>query len=82
VAAGADPVRAITDAIAEHRPGEHDPDSDILLQIGLDSLDYASVVVTVEDQLGVSLREEEIDWSRVNTIRDLAAVFERHSDPA
>ncbi len=69
-------------ALSEHRPGEHDPDSDILKDVGLDSLDYASVVVTVEDQLGVALREEEIDWSRVNTIRDLAGVFERHADPA
>lgn len=72
----------ITEAIAEHVPGDHDPDSDILQDIGLDSLDYASVVVTVEDRLGASLREDEIDWSRVKTIRDLAGVFERHADPA
>jgi len=77
-----EPLRVITEAIAEHRPGDHDPDSDILKDIGLDSLDYASVVVSVEDRLGVSLREDEIDWSRVNTIRDLAGVFERHADPA
>jgi acyl carrier protein len=77
-----DAIAAIADAIAEHRPGDHDPDSDILQDIGLDSLDYASVVVTVEDQLGVKLREEEIDWSRVKTIRDLAGVFERNADPA
>jgi acyl carrier protein len=77
-----DALEAITAAIGEHRPGAHDPDSDILKDIGLDSLDYASVVVTVEDQLGVKLREEEIDWSRVATIRDLAGVFERNSDPA
>jgi acyl carrier protein len=77
-----DAIAAIADAIAEHRPGAHDPDSDILQDIGLDSLDYASVVVTVEDQLGVKLREEEIDWSRVKTIRDLAGVFERNADPA
>jgi acyl carrier protein len=80
--ADVDPLRVISDAIAEHQPGEHHPDSDILQEIGLDSLDYASVVVTVEDQLGVALREEEIDWSRVTTIRELAGVFERHADPA
>jgi acyl carrier protein len=82
MAADVDALRAISDAIAEHRPGEHGPDSDILQEIGLDSLDYASVVVTVEDQLGVALREAEIDWSRIKTIRELAGVFERHSDPA
>jgi acyl carrier protein len=77
-----DAIEAITGAIAEHKPGDHAPDSDILQEIGLDSLDYASVVVTVEDQLGVALREEEINWADVKTIRDLAGVFERHSDPA
>jgi acyl carrier protein len=77
-----DALEAILGALGDHRPGEHDPDSDILQDVGLDSLDYASVVVTVEDQLGVALREEEIDWSRVRTIRDLAGVFERHADPA
>jgi acyl carrier protein len=77
-----DPLAAIVAAIGEHTTGEPDPDSDILQDVGLDSLDYASVVVTVEDELGVALREEEIDWSRVKTIRDLAGVFERHADPA
>ena len=77
-----DAIAAISEAIAEHRPGAHDPDSDILKDVGLDSLDYASVVVTVEDRLGVKLREEEIDWSRVGTIRELAAVFDEHADPA
>ncbi len=77
-----DAIEAITAAIAEHRSGPHDPDSEILADIGLDSLDYASVVVTVEDRLGVSLREQEIDWSQVRTIRDLASVFERHADAA
>jgi acyl carrier protein len=77
-----DAIAAITAAIAEHQPGEHDPDSDILQDVGLDSLDYASVVVTVEERLGLKLREEEIDWSRVKTIRDLAGVFEQHADAA
>ena len=77
-----DALEAITAAIGEHRPGEHEPESDILKDVGLDSLDYASVVVTVEDRLGVKLREQEIDWSRLATIRQLAEVFERNSDPA
>lgn len=71
-------LSAILSAVQELAPGEHGPDTALLDDVGLDSLDYATVVVRTEDELGVKLREEDIDWPSVRTIGQLADVFERH----
>jgi acyl carrier protein len=72
---------AILAAVQEISPGDHGPDTALLDEVGLDSLDYATVVVRTEDELGVKLREEDIDWPVVRTIGELAAVFEKHGFP-
>lgn len=75
-------LSVILDAVQELVPGDHGPDTLLLEGLGLDSLDYATVVVRTEDELGVKLREEDIDWPVVRTVGELATVFERHGIPA
>lgn len=72
---------AILAAVQELVPGDYGPDTALLDDVGLDSLDYATVVVRVEDELGVKLREEDIDWAAARTMGELAAVFEQHGVP-
>ena len=74
-------LSAILAAVQELAPGNHGPDTALLDEVGLDSLDYATVVVRTEDELGVKLREEDIDWPAVRTIGELAAIFEQHGVP-
>ena len=72
-------LSTILAAVKELAPGDHTADTAILDDAGLDSLDYATVVVRTEDELGVKLREEDIDWPSVRTIGELADAFERHA---
>ncbi len=74
-------LSTILAAVQELAPGDHGPDTSLLDEVGLDSLDYATVVVRTEDELGVKLREEDIDWPTVRTIGELAAIFDRHGVP-
>jgi acyl carrier protein len=49
-------------------------DSDTLLgTLGLDSLDYASVVLAVEERLNIKIAEEGVDWPALDTVAALAA---------
>lgn len=53
------------------------PDAHILEDLGLDSLDYASVLLECEKWLGIKVREDGVDWGRISTVADLAAFLER-----
>jgi acyl carrier protein len=50
-------------------------DDELIAGLGIDSLDYATVLVTCESELGVSVMEDDIDWRAVRTIKDLAEVL-------
>ena len=53
-------------------------DAELIRGLGLDSLDYAAVVVGVEAQIGGELDEGAVNWPAVKTVRDLAQALERH----
>lgn len=53
-----------------------DPDAHILGDLGLDSLDYASMLLECEKWLGIKVREEGVDWGRLSTVADLTAFLE------
>ena len=50
-------------------------DEEIIAGLGLDSLDYAMVLVECERALDVSVLEDDIDWRTVRTVDDLAGVL-------
>jgi len=45
---------------------------------GLDSLDYAVVMLQVELWTGTKIIEDRVQWSKVKTIEQLADLFKRH----
>ena len=49
--------------------------SRIMDDLGFDSLDYATLMLSCESWSGVRLSERQIDWSQIQTIDALAALF-------
>ncbi len=48
-------------------------DSDMLITgLGLDSLDYASVLLGMEQWLGIHIREEGVNWREIQSVSQLA----------
>lgn len=71
-------TKAIEDiSLGVVRASDIGPDARILSDLGLDSLDYASVLLECEKWLNIRVREEGVDWSRLSTVADLAAFLER-----
>lgn len=44
----------------------------LMEDLGLDSLDYATLMLGCEEWLGVKVDEASIDWRKVQTVRELA----------
>lgn len=49
-----------------------DPDSRIIEDLGLDSLDFASVLLACEQFLGIKVQEQSVDWRTIQTVRELS----------
>lgn len=49
----------------------------ILEDLGLDSLDYVKLLLTVEKTLKTKVLEEGVDWSKVVTVSQLAELFQK-----
>jgi len=47
----------------------------LLDDLGLDSLDYATVLLSCEQWLGIAIDEDGIDWRTVATVEELADFF-------
>lgn len=55
-------------------------DQALMAELGLDSLDYAQVMLACESWLQVKVREKDVDWRKVVSVRDLAVLlFETQS---
>lgn len=48
------------------------PDNRIIDDLGLDSLDFASVLLACEQWLGIKVQEREVDWRTIQTVKELA----------
>ena len=74
------PVKSIEQVVLEivgRLKGSHlTLNSRLFTEAGLDSLDVATVVVQCEEQLNVSISESAIDWRQVETLGDLARLFQ------
>ena len=51
---------------------------EIMADLGLDSLDYATVMLTCEKWLGVQVNEAAADWRNMRTVAELAAFLHAH----
>lgn len=50
-------------------------DSDKLLELGLDSLDFATVMLSTEGFIGFKVDENNINWRQVATVQQLAELL-------
>ena len=57
------------------------PDTKIIKELGLDSLDYATVMLSCESALQCKILEQNIAWHKVITVEDLADIFIKFSKP-
>jgi acyl carrier protein len=54
------------------------PNDEIIGKLGLDSLDYAAVVLATEDAIGGELDESAVNWVSIVTVEDLARALSQH----
>ena len=59
-------------SLGEKKAATITPDSRLMLDLGLDSLDYATVLLSCEEWLGIKVREENVDWRALDTVERLA----------
>ena len=51
-------------------------DQELIGDLGLDSLDYAAVLLGAERWLGVTVQEAGVDWGQIRTVGQLATFLE------
>jgi acyl carrier protein len=47
-------------------------ESKIILDLGLDSLDYATILLACEKWLQIKISENGVEWNKIQTVRELA----------
>ncbi len=50
-------------------------ESDKILNLGLDSLDFAAVMLATEHFVGCKVNENKIEWRKIATVEQLAEVL-------
>ena len=51
-------------------------DSHLMDDLGLDSLEYATVLLSCEKSLGIRIVEQGVDWTELSTVGSLAGFLE------
>lgn len=75
-------VAARVIAVAEHMSGkEAYIDSDLVADLGLDSLDRIQLAIELEKQFGIEIPDEDVDRPELGTIRGLIAYVEQKLAP-
>ena len=68
-----DTTRGVWDLLARRFPDQPlEPDSDVRMQLGIDSLGWLDLSMDIARETGVELREEQI--ARIDTVRDLLEI--------
>jgi len=56
------------------------PSDRLIDDCGLDSLDYATVMLQVEEWAEIKIREDLVQWTEIRTIEQLAGLFKEHEN--
>lgn len=54
-------------------------DSRIIADLGLDSMDYATIMLATEQKFEIKIREDGVRWAEIQTVGQLADLFMLHS---
>ena len=57
----------------------HDSNSRLMQDMGVDSLDFAQLMLHLEDVTGLTISEDGVNWMLVQTVWQLAGLFESKS---
>ena len=57
-------------------------DTDIINDIGIDSLQIVRFMLAIEDRLGISINYEDLTFDDFSSIRALSAFLEKQTDSA
>lgn len=60
-------------SLGTRRPDDIRGEDRLIGNLGLDSLDYASVLLGCERWLGIKVREDGVNWGKISTVATLAA---------
>lgn len=55
------------------------PESRIIGDLGLDSMDYATIMLSTEQKFGIKIHEDGVRWTEVQTVGQLADLFIQQS---
>jgi len=50
-------------------------DARIIGDLALDSMDYATIMLLTEQKTAIKIREEGVDWAKIQTLDQLADLF-------
>ena len=72
---------SIRDVAADRTAGRQIAmDTHILSELGLDSLQYAAVLLSCERWLAIRITEQGVDWSSLSTVGSLARFLEKQQE--
>jgi len=61
-------------------PESFDPDIDLIDEVGIDSMDLATIALVLRDEYGIVIDED--DYPKLNTIRRIAEYIQERMDEA
>jgi acyl carrier protein len=64
-------IRALTEVAPEIDPEAIDPDTDLVEQLDIDSMDFLNVVVSIHEQTGIEIPER--DYAKLTTLSTAVA---------
>lgn len=56
-------------------PGTFDPDLDLVNELGVDSMDLATVVLVLQDEYGITIDED--DYPKLGSVRKIAEYIQQ-----
>ncbi len=64
-------LRALTEVAPDVDPARIDPDTELVEQLDIDSMDFLNVVVAIHEQTGIEIAER--DYGKLSTLNDAVA---------
>jgi acyl carrier protein len=61
--------------LGEYKADEIQTTQKLQNDFGIDSLDYATIMLRLEEWCGIKIKEDGINWSEVQSIEELASLF-------
>jgi acyl carrier protein len=64
-------IRALTEVAPDIDPERVDPDTDLVEQLDIDSMDFLNIIVAIHEQTAIEIPER--DYAKLSTLNDAVA---------